>query len=97
MSLKIRLTRMGAKKQPYYRVVAADSRFPRDGRFLEILGNYNPAHYPDSITLKEDKIRVWLEKGAEPTLAVKKLLKLKGIKIARKEQPTTEQPKSENA
>lgn len=79
MSVKIRLTRMGAKKKPHYRVVAADSRYPRDGRFLEILGHYNPAKFPESIVLKEDKIKTWLDNGAEPTLAVKKLLKAKGV------------------
>jgi len=70
---------MGAKKQPRYRIVAADNRFPRDGRFLEILGHFNPAKFPDSIVIKEDKLRAWLDNGAEPTLAVAKLLKAKGI------------------
>ena len=87
MSLKIRLTRMGAKKQPRYRIVAADSRSPRDGRFLEILGHFNPANFPDSIVLKEDKIQAWLDKGAEPTLAVAKLFKAKGVAQPKPAEP----------
>ena len=79
MPVVLRLTRMGAKKKPHYRVVAADSRFPRDGRFLEILGHYDPARFPESVVLKEDKVKTWLDKGAQPTLAVKKLIKIKGI------------------
>ncbi len=79
MAVRLRLTRMGAKKKPHYRIVAQESRFARDGRFIEILGNYNPADYPDSVVLKEDKIKNWLSKGAQPTPAVKKLLSKKGI------------------
>lgn len=81
MSVKIRLTRTGAKKTPHYRVVAADSRYPRDGRFLEILGHYNPRDYPGSIVLEEDKIKEWIGKGAQPSLAVKKLMNEKGVKL----------------
>lgn len=83
---------MGAKKRPFYRVVAADSRFPRDGRFLEILGHYDPAQYPDSVVLKNDKLQAWLDKGAEPTLAVKKLLKVKGIKTGKAAAPAAAEP-----
>ena len=76
---------MGAKKKPHYRVVAADSRFARDGRFLEILGHYDPARYPESLVLKTDKIQAWLDQGAQPSMAVKKLLRAKGMK----RQPAT--------
>jgi small subunit ribosomal protein S16 len=79
VSVKLRLTRMGAKKKPFYRIVAADSHRARDGRFIEILGHYDPAKYPESIVMKEDKVQAWIDKGAEPTLAVKKLLKVKSV------------------
>jgi small subunit ribosomal protein S16 len=79
VAVTLRLTRMGAIKRPYYRVVAADKSRARDGKFLEILGHYNPADYPNSVTLNEEKIRVWLDKGAQPSAAVKKLLSLKGL------------------
>lgn len=70
---------MGSKKKPHYRVVAQEGRYARDGRFIEILGHYNPDNYPDSVVLKEDKIKDWLGKGAQPTPAVKKLLSQKGL------------------
>jgi small subunit ribosomal protein S16 len=79
MAVKIRLTRMGAKSKPYYRIVAADTDFPRDGRFLEILGNYDPKKNPVEINFKEDRIRDWLAKGAKATVTVSNLLKTKGI------------------
>jgi len=79
MAVKIRLTRMGAKSKPYYRVVAADINSPRDGKFLEILGNYDPKKNPVEINLKEDRVRDWLSKGARATLTVSNLLKTKGI------------------
>jgi small subunit ribosomal protein S16 len=79
MAVKIRLTRMGAKSKPYYRIVAADTDFPRDGRFLEILGNYDPKRNPVEINLKEDRVRDWLAKGAKATVTVSSLLKTKGI------------------
>jgi small subunit ribosomal protein S16 len=75
----MRLTRVGSKKNPIYRVVVADSRSPRDGRFIEIVGRYNPQHEPSLIELDEDKIRDWLGKGAQPSGAVQKLLKAKNI------------------
>ncbi len=84
MAVKIRLTRMGAKGKPFYRIVAADTDFPRDGRFLEILGNYDPKKNPAEIILKEDRVRDWLAKGAKPTLTVSNLLKTKGIQAAAK-------------
>jgi small subunit ribosomal protein S16 len=79
MAVKLRLTRVGSKKNPIYRVVAADTRSPRDGKFLEIVGRYNPQLNPSLIELDEDKIRVWLGKGAQPTEPVARLLKVKGI------------------
>jgi small subunit ribosomal protein S16 len=80
MAVKLRLTRVGSKKNPVYRVVAADSRSPRDGKFIEIVGRYNPQHEPSLIELDEDKVRGWLSKGAQPTGSVAKLLKVKGIR-----------------
>ena len=79
MAVKLRLTRVGSKKNPIYRVVAADARSPRDGRFLEIVGRYNPQTDPSTIELDEAKVRDWLGKGAQPTEAVSRLLKVKGI------------------
>jgi len=79
MAVKLRLARVGSKKNPVYRVVAADSRSPRDGRFLEIVGRYNPQTEPSTIELDEAKIAEWLGKGALPTEAVGRLLKVKGI------------------
>jgi len=77
----MRLTRIGAKGKPSYRVVVADSESPRDGKFLEILGNYNPNQNPAEVILKEERIRQWLAKGAKPTLTVSQLLGKKGIRI----------------
>ena len=79
MAVKIRLTRMGAKSKPYYRVVAADINSPRDGKFLEILGNYDPKKNPAEVNLNEDRVRDWLSKGAIATVTVSNLLKTKGI------------------
>ena len=79
MAVKLRLTRVGSKKNPIYRVVAADSRAPRDGRFLEIVGRYNPQTDPSTIELDEAKVKAWLSKGALPTEAVARMLKIKGI------------------
>ena len=75
MATRIRLARVGSKKNPIYRVVVADSRAPRDGRFIEIVGRYNPQSNPSLIELNEDKIRDWIAKGAQPTNSVKRLLK----------------------
>jgi small subunit ribosomal protein S16 len=79
MAVKLRLTRVGSKKNPIYRVVAADSRSPRDGRFLEIVGRYNPQTEPSLIELDDAKVKSWLDKGAQPTEAVARLIKVKGI------------------
>jgi small subunit ribosomal protein S16 len=75
----LRLTRVGSKKNPIYRVVAADARSPRDGKFIEIVGRYNPQSEPSLIELDEEKVRGWLQNGAQPTAPVAKLLKIKGI------------------
>ena len=79
MAARIRLARVGSKKNPIYRVVVADSRSPRDGRFIEIVGRYNPQTEPSTIDLDEAKIKDWLAKGAQPSEPVKKLLKTAGI------------------
>jgi small subunit ribosomal protein S16 len=79
MAVKLRLTRVGSKKNPIYRVVAADSRSPRDGRFIEIVGRYNPQTDPSTIDLDEAKVRDWLAKGAQPSDTVRRLLKAKNI------------------
>ena len=79
MAVKLRLARVGSKKNPIYRVVAADSRSPRDGKFIEIVGRYNPQMEPSLIDLDEAKIRDWLGKGAQPTESVARLLKIKNI------------------
>ena len=79
MAVKLRLTRVGSKKNPIYRVVAADSRSPRDGKFIEIIGRYNPQHEPSLIEFDEDKVKHWLDNGAQPTEPVARLLKAKGL------------------
>ena len=79
MAVKLRLTRVGSKKNPIYRVVAADSRSPRDGKFIEIVGRYNPQTDPSTIELNEEKIKAWLDKGAQPTESVRRLLKAKNL------------------
>jgi small subunit ribosomal protein S16 len=79
MATKIRLARVGSKKNPIYRVVVADARSPRDGRFIEIVGRYNPQTNPSTIDLDADKIKDWIAKGAQPTDSVKRLLKSQGV------------------
>ena len=79
MAVRMRLTRVGSKKNPIYRVVVADQRSPRDGRFIEIVGRYNPQPDPSIIELDEAKVKEWLGKGAQPSDAVAKLLKVKGL------------------
>lgn len=86
--VKIRLRRMGAKKQPTYRFVVADSRSPRDGRFIEILGHYNPRTEPKTLEVNADKAKEWLAKGAQPTETVRRLFAEKGI-MERGPIPTT--------
>jgi small subunit ribosomal protein S16 len=79
MAARIRLARVGSKKNPVYRVVVADSRSPRDGRFIEIIGRYNPQADPSIIEIDEAKVRDWMSKGAQPSESVQRLLKAKGI------------------
>ena len=79
MAVKIRLRRMGAKKAPFYRVVVADSRYPRDGRFIEELGYYDPTKEPSVVKIAGDKAKEWMANGAQPTDTVKALLKKEGI------------------
>ena len=79
MAVKIRLRRMGAKKAPFYRIVVADSRSPRDGRFIEELGYYDPTKDPSVIKVDEEKVKSWLAHGAQPTDSVKAILKKAGL------------------
>ena len=75
MAVRMRLTRVGSKKNPIYRVVVADSRSPRDGKFIEIIGRYNPQTDPSTIELDDAKVQEWIDKGAQPSEAVAKLIK----------------------
>lgn len=79
MAVKIRLRRMGAKKAPFYRVVVADSRYPRDGRFIEEIGTYNPLTEPAEVKIDAEKAQQWMKNGAQPTDTVKALFKKNGI------------------
>ena len=79
MAVKIRLRRMGSKKAPFYRLVVADSRYPRDGRFIEEVGTYNPLKNPSEIKIDGEKVQKWIATGAQPTDSVKSLLKRSGI------------------
>ena len=79
MAVRLRLTRVGGKKNPIWRVVAADQRSPRDGRFIEVLGQYNAQTSPSTITIDEDRVKAWLDKGAQPSDQVRKLLRTQGI------------------
>ena len=79
MSVKIRLRRIGAKKHPYYRLVVADSRSPRDGRFIEILGTYDPMTEPVKLTIDQDKVKAWLQKGARPSDTARDFLIKQGL------------------
>lgn len=82
MSVRIRLTRKGTKKKPFYRIVAADVEAPRDGKFLEALGTYDPMIEPPIITLKEDRINYWLGEGAKPSTTVQSIFKSQGLNSA---------------
>ena len=79
MSVKIRLKRMGSKKRPFYRIVVSDSRSPRDGRFIETVGTYNPLTEPEQVTLKEEAIMNWLSNGAQPSDTVRNILSKQGV------------------
>ena len=83
MAVKLRLRRMGKKKQPIYKIVAADSRSPRDGKFIEAVGLYNPLTKPHTVDLKDERINYWLDNGAQPTNTVKSLLNQNGITLKR--------------
>lgn len=83
MAVKLRLRRMGKKKQPIYKIVAADARSPRDGKFLEAVGIYNPLTKPHTVNIKEERINYWLDRGAQPTDTVNSLLRQKGINLLR--------------
>lgn len=80
MSVKIRLSRVGGKKNPIYRVVVADSRMPRDGRFIEVIGRYNPQTEPSMVQIDQEKALKWLANGAQPSQTVEKLLRIEGIR-----------------
>jgi len=93
--VKIRLRRMGAKKQPTYRFVISDARSPRDGRFIEIVGHYNPRTEPKTVVIDEEKVKAWLAKGAQPSDPVRRLLAARGL-VERGFVPETKRkPKSE--
>ena len=79
MAVRIRLTRKGTKKKPFYRIVVADSEAPRDGKFLEILGTYNPLTDPVEVKIDPERLRVWLDRGARPSDTVRSLIKKKGL------------------
>jgi small subunit ribosomal protein S16 len=79
MAVRIRLTRRGTKKRPFYRIVVANSEAPRDGKFLEIIGTYNPLTEPAEIQIDPEKLRVWLDRGAKPSDTVRSLIKQKGL------------------
>jgi small subunit ribosomal protein S16 len=79
MAVRIRLTRKGTKKRPFYRIVVAHSEAPRDGKFIEIIGTYNPLTDPAEIQIDPEKLRVWLDRGAQPTDTVRSLIKQKGL------------------
>ena len=79
MAVKIRLRRMGAKKNPFYRIVVADSRYPRDGRFIEEIGTYDPLKTPADVKIDADKAKHWIANGAQPTDTVKDILKKSGV------------------
>jgi small subunit ribosomal protein S16 len=95
--VRIRLRRMGAKKQPTYRFVVSDARSPRDGRFIEILGHYNPRTEPKTVVINEDKVKEWLAQGAQPSDPVRRLLAEKGLVERGFISPTKRRPKSEKA
>jgi small subunit ribosomal protein S16 len=81
MAVKLRLTRVGKTKQPQYRIVAADARSPRDGRFIDIIGQYDPRQEPSLVSVDADKASKWLSEGAQPTERVAKLLQIAGVEV----------------
>jgi len=95
--VRIRLRRMGAKRQPTYRFVVADARAPREGRFIEILGHYNPRTEPKTVVVDEGKVREWLSKGAQPSDPVRRLLAEKGLVPRGRISETKRKPKSQQS
>lgn len=93
MAVKIRLTRMGDKKSPFYRIVVADSRSPRDGKFVEILGTYNPLTNPSEIKVDTEKVKTWMNNGAKPTDTVKDILVKAGVMEKPAQKKTQTKPK----
>ncbi len=91
MAVKIRLKRMGAKKTPFYRIIVADSRSPRDGRFIEEIGYYNPLTEPKTIKIDNERAQSWLNTGAKPTDSVDRLFKASGVYEQEKKQDNTEE------
>lgn len=91
MAVKIRLKRIGAKKSPFYRIIVADSRSPRDGRFIEEIGYYNPLTEPKTVKIDNERAQNWLGNGAKPTDSVDRLFKLSGVYEQEKEQENTEE------
>ncbi|HET6383965.1 MAG TPA: 30S ribosomal protein S16 [Armatimonadota bacterium] len=83
MAVKLRLRRMGARHQPKYRIIVADARSPRDGRFIETLGHYNPLTDPETVVVDVDRARHWLQHGAQPTEAVRRLLHAQGVETSK--------------
>ncbi len=79
MAVKFRLTRHGSKKKPFYRIVVADERYPRDGRFIDMVGSYNTMEEPSKVTLDKEKITAWYEKGVRPTKTVEELFRREGV------------------
>ena len=94
MAVKLRLKRMGGRQKPFYRIVAADSRFPRDGRFIESVGTYDPLKGKEVVTLDEAKILTWLGNGAEPTDTVRNILSRQGIMKKYAESKKTKKAKT---
>ena len=97
MAVKLRLLRMGAKKAPFYRIVAADSRSPRDGRFIEVVGTYNPIMEPAEVKIDEELANKWLDNGAQPTETARTILVSEGLlKPMAKRAPKTDKKKKES-
>ena len=97
MAVKLRLRRMGSKQRPFYRIVVADSRSPRDGRFIEVVGTYNPIDKKNEVTLDEEKVMTWLTKGAQPTDTVKSILAKSGVIAKLKASKVVKTVKKEKA
>ena len=102
MAVKLRLKRMGAKQKPFYRIIVADSRSPRDGRFIETVGTYDPVKADNNIAVKEDRVAYWLDNGAQPTDTVKSILSKSGVwatyknsKVKKAEKTTKKSTKKE--